>query len=130
LALRCLLVDDNVPFLEAARGMLEREGLDVVAVASTSADALRRVDELRPDVILVDIDLGEESGFDLAIRLAGDAVAQPSQVILMSTYAEEDFAALIAASPAAGFVSKTEFSRRAILEVLRPTDDSGGVDRG
>ena len=60
--LRCLLVDDNEAFLEAASLLLEREGLTVVGVASSIAEALRQARALRPDVILVDIGLGEEPG--------------------------------------------------------------------
>src|SRR5258705_13147975 len=64
--LRCLLVDDNEAFLEAAGGLLEREGLTVAGVASSTAEALQQARRLRPDVVLVDIGLGDESGFDLA----------------------------------------------------------------
>jgi DNA-binding NarL/FixJ family response regulator len=71
MAVGVLIVDDNQLFLEAARGLLERQGLRVVGVAATTAEALRRAEELRPEVVLVDITLGGESGFDLARRLAG-----------------------------------------------------------
>ena len=70
--LRCLLVDDNDAFLEAARVLLEREGMQVAGMASNIAGALRQARALRPDVILVDIGLGEESGFELARLLAAD----------------------------------------------------------
>ena len=70
--LRCLLVDDNEAFLETASLLLEREGLTVVGVASSIAEALRQARALRPDLILVDIGLGDESGFDLARLLAQD----------------------------------------------------------
>ena len=84
--LRCLLVDDNEAFLEAASLLLEREGVTVVGVASTIAEALRQARALRPDVILVDIGLGDESGFDLARLLARDGqVGQGADVILIST---------------------------------------------
>ena len=63
---RALIVDDNAQFLEAASALLERQGITIVGVASTGVDARRRLDETRPDVVLVDIDLGEESGLDLA----------------------------------------------------------------
>jgi CheY-like chemotaxis protein len=118
LPLTCLIVDDNADFLEAARDLLEREGIAVVGVASTSAEALRRADELRPDVTLVDIELGEESGFDLTDRLASVRDGRRSPVILVSTYAEKDFADLIALSPAVGFLSKSTLSGTAIFEVL------------
>ncbi len=67
--MRCLIVDDSAYFVDAARGLLERQGMTVVGVASTSAEALRRFEELRPDVTLVDLDLGGESGFELAEQL-------------------------------------------------------------
>ena len=70
--LRCLLVDDNDAFLEAARVLLERQGIQVAGVASNIAGALRQARALHPDVILVDIGLGEESGFELARLLAAD----------------------------------------------------------
>src|SRR5437867_3709685 len=96
--LRCLIVDDSTVFLEAASVLLEREGVEVVGVAGTSAEALQRVEKLRPDVTLVDIDLGAESGFDLVQRLTFDAVRTPSNVILISMYPQEDFADMIEAS--------------------------------
>ena len=115
--IRCLIVDDNHSFLEGATDLLKREGLEVVGVASTSADAIRLVRELRPDVTLVDVDLGDEDGFELARKLS-DASAAHSKVILISAHAEDDLAQLIAASPAVGFVSKTRVSARAIREML------------
>src|ERR1700687_5041581 len=118
--LRCLLVDDNEAFLEAASLLLEREGVTVVGVASTIAEALRQARALQPDLILVDIGLGNESGFDLARLLAGDgqggqgAHGVGTDVILISTGAETDYAELIAESPAAGFLAKSELSARGI----------------
>jgi DNA-binding NarL/FixJ family response regulator len=117
MAFGVLIVDDNRLFLEAARVLLEREDLRVVGVAATSAEALQRAQELRPEVVLVDISLGDESGFDLARRLAGYHRGSPA-VILISTHAGADFADLIAESPAAGFVPKPELSADAIRRIL------------
>src|SRR5438105_15708096 len=114
MAFGVLIVDDNRLFLEAARALLEREGLRVVGVAATSAEALRRAQELRPEVVLVDITLGDESGFDLARRLAGYHRGGGPAVILISTHAEDDFADLIAESAAAGFVPQPGRSADAI----------------
>ena len=116
MSLRCLIVDDNAEFLGAARELLVRQGLDVVGAASTCDDALARDEELRPDLALVDIDLGEESGFDLARQLVERRAT--TRVVLISTYAEKDLEELIAASPAVGFVSKRELSRRSIEALL------------
>jgi DNA-binding NarL/FixJ family response regulator len=114
--MRCLIVDDNASFLEAAATLLEREGLTVAGAASTADDALRRIRELRPDVVLVDIMLGSESGLDLARRLADDGC--PAKVILVSTHPEADFADLIAETPALGFVQKSELSAAAIRRLV------------
>ena len=120
MTVRCILVDDSSRFLSAARALLEREGMVIAGVASTGADAMRLVQQLHPDVTLLDIDLGGESGLDVARRLA--ATATPPPVILISTHSAEDFAALIAASPAIGFLSKAQLSARAIRDLL----DTGG----
>jgi DNA-binding NarL/FixJ family response regulator len=112
--MRCLLVDDSARFLEAARTLLERGGVQVVGVASTGAEAIARALELTPDVTLVDIDLDGENGFDVARRLAGSVPA----VILISTHSLEDFQELVAASSALGFLRKSALSARAIRELL------------
>jgi DNA-binding NarL/FixJ family response regulator len=121
-ALRCLIVDDNDDFLAAARDLLSRQGISVVGVASSGAEALERLGELQPDVTLIDVDLGDESGFDLARRFAETERGAP-RVVLISTYAEGDVADLIAASHVAGFVSKSQLSGDAIRDLLeRPLD--------
>jgi DNA-binding NarL/FixJ family response regulator len=114
-ALRMVIVDDSSHFLDAARNLLEHDGVDVVGVASTSAEAVVLAEELRPDVFLVDVDLGEESGFDLARRLADCGIFR---VVLISAYPETELTDLIAASPVDGFVSKSELSASAVVNVL------------
>jgi CheY-like chemotaxis protein len=116
--LRCLVVDDNDAFLEAASVLLEREGVTVVGVASSTAEALRQAHALRPDVILVDIGLGDESGFDVARLLARDGQGGSAEVIMISARAETEYAELIAESPAAGFLAKSELSARGIGRIL------------
>jgi DNA-binding NarL/FixJ family response regulator len=113
-----LIVDDNETFLGAARALLEREGLSVVGVASTAAEALPLAAKLRPDVVLVDIALADESGFEVCRRLADQNRAGGSAVILISTHAEADFAELIAESPATGFLPKSELSANAIRRIV------------
>ena len=119
--LRCVLVDDNEAFLETASLLLEREGLAIVGMASPSAGALRQVRALRPDLVLVDIGLGNESGFDLARLLAQDGLVAGAEVILISTGAEADYRELIDDSPAAGFLAKSELSVRGISRLLGHT---------
>ena len=115
MAERCLIVDDNMRFLDAARSTLERQGIQVVGTATTTAEALRQAEELRPDVVLVDISLGDESGFELTRRLVDDL---RSRVVLISTRAEDDYADLVATSPAVGFLSKSQLSASALRELL------------
>ena len=115
--LRCLIVDDNSLFLEGAADLLRREGLEVVGVASNGEEAIRLVTELQPDVTLVDVDLGDEDGLEVARQLS-DTSAVHSQVILISTHSEDDLAHLIATSPALGFVPKTRLSAQAIRDLL------------
>jgi two-component system nitrate/nitrite response regulator NarL len=116
-SLRCFLVDDSLRFLEAASKLLERQGLAVVGVASTPAEALNRAPELEPDVMIVDVDLNGVSGFDLVSQLAAsDDGATP--MILTSTHSESDLAELIAVTPVLGFISKNELSAGAIRDFL------------
>jgi CheY-like chemotaxis protein len=127
--MRCLIVDDSAHFVAAACGLLEREGFTVVGVASTGADALRCFEELRPDVTLVDLDLGGESGFDVAEQLHRAGEPTPSPVILISTHAAQDFAELIETSPAVGFVAKSGLSGNAIRDLIGSRDHSGSARR-
>ncbi|MEV0838053.1 response regulator [Actinocatenispora sera] len=116
MAVRCVLVDDNVPFLRSAAGLLNRQGIDVVAVAADGAAALAVVTRVRPDVVLVDVDLGTESGFAVARQL--DRAAPRPAVIMMSNHAAADFAELVEAGPGLGFVEKPELSGDAIRALL------------
>jgi DNA-binding NarL/FixJ family response regulator len=119
--LRILIVDDSRHFLDAARGALEQDGITVVGVASTSADALELARQLRPDGILVDIDLGDESGLDLARMLAS---VDAGPVVLISAYPESEVVDLIAASPAIGFVSKAQLSASVIGTLIAAVSQS------
>ena len=118
-ALRCLIVDDNGGFRDAARTLLERQEIEVVGVASNSAEAHARVAELHPEVVLVDIALGAESGFDVARALAREG---GPKLILISTLPEVDFVDLIAASPAVGFIAKSELSASAVRDLVADDD--------
>jgi CheY-like chemotaxis protein len=104
--LRCLIVDDSRHFQDAARRLLERQGVTVVGVVSTGAEAVGRIEELQPDVVLMDVNLGGESGFEVVRRLHRRSTGTPARVILISTHAEQDYADLVAASPAVGFLSR------------------------
>ena len=115
--LQCLIVDDYQPFLKVVRAKLERQGMAVVGVATSRAEALSQARELSPDVALVDISLGPESGFDVAREISPHV----GIVILISSndqYADDDYAELIAGSPAVGFLSKATLSADAISRLV------------
>lgn len=114
--MRCVIVDDDDAFLKVAQALLERDGMIVAGVAHSSAEAVQRAAALEPDVVLIDIRLGRESGFDAARQLA--ASGQSAALIMISTHAGADYADLIAESPAAGFLPKAELSAAAIHRVL------------
>ena len=123
MTLRCVIVDDSQAVLRAASELLEGQGVAVVGAATTGEEAVSLMEELRPDVMLVDIDLGAESGFDVARRLLQSLDSAGAHTILISTHDEAEFADLIAASPAIGFLSKSDLSAAAIRRLLaRPRD--------
>ena len=111
-------MDDNEQFLAVAHASLEREGLEVVGTANTIAEALAKVDDLRPDVVIVDIALGQESGLELTRQTVARHPELRAHIVLISTRREEDFADLITASPAAGFLAKSQLSARAVRELV------------
>lgn len=120
--LRCVIVDDNPAFIHAVARFLHQQGIDIVGAASTIAEALSCVERLKPDVAVVDIHLGDESGFDLADQLAG--ISAPPPVILTSTHSETEFEDMIEASPALGFVSKVDLSADSVRRLLHAAIDA------
>jgi DNA-binding NarL/FixJ family response regulator len=115
--LQCIIVDDYQPFLKVAQAKLERQGMVVVGVANNGAEALRQARELSPDVALVDISLGTESGFDVAREIN----PYVGTVILVSSndhYEDDDYAELVAGSLAVGFLSKATLSADAISRLV------------
>jgi CheY-like chemotaxis protein len=111
----CLLVDDNPDYLASARELLSGQGLAVLGTACTGAEALRLAAELAPDVVVLDVQLGDESGLDVARALAA---AGGPPVVLISTHAEDDLHELVVDSPVVGFVPKRRLGASAIVELL------------
>ena len=124
--LRLLIVDDHLPFLDAARRLFEGDGMTVVGVASTSADAVDRYRRVRPDVTLVDVNLGEESGLELARLLAGAIPDRIAPVILISTYPEQDLVDLVEALPVVGFLSKSRLSAASVSDLVEAFERGAG----
>ena len=115
--LQCIIIDDYQPYLKVARAKLERQGMAVIGVATNGTEALRQARELSPDVALVDISLGTESGFDVAREIK----PYVGSVILISSndhYEDDDYAELIAGSLAVGFLSKATLSADVVSRLI------------
>jgi len=124
--LRCLIVDDSPAFLDAARRLLQQQGIEVVGVAATGDEAVRLANALRPHVTLLDIVLGDEDGLAVAQRLADDPDGSAGTVILVSTHDGEEFAEAIEASHAVGFISKPALSADAVRRLAGAATGNAG----
>jgi len=105
---RVLIVDDHPSFRATARVLLEAEGFDVVGEAADGASALTEAGRLQPELVLLDVQLPDIDGFDVAARLTGHSGAPA--VILVSSRDSSDFGPLVTRSGARGFVPKAELS--------------------
>jgi len=112
-----LIVDDHPGFRVTARALLEAEGFEVVGEAGTAAEALALVHELNPELVLLDVQLPDLDGFEVAERLAGNGGSGPA-VVLTSSRDGSDFGSVLARTSAKGFVPKAELCARSILAAL------------
>jgi DNA-binding NarL/FixJ family response regulator len=113
---RTLIVDDSEQFLVSAERLLGVGGVRIVGTARTRSEAVRLATALRPDVVLVDIDLGGESGLDVARDLAG--LASAPIIVFISTHTEAEIGEMVETSPAAGFIPKSQLDAAALLSLL------------
>jgi CheY-like chemotaxis protein len=112
-----LIVDDHDGFRRFVRGLLEAAGF-TVAEAATGAEATEAARTVRPGLVLLDIQLPDFDGFEVARRLAADPLGGPAPVVLTSTREASDYGGRIAASPAAGFLPKDQLSGAALRRFL------------
>jgi DNA-binding NarL/FixJ family response regulator len=115
MATTVLIVDDHPSFRASARMLLEAEGFDVVGEAGDGRSGLDAARRLRPDVVLLDIQLPDMNGFEVATGISANG--SPPDVVLISSRAKEDLTDQVEASPARGFIPKSELSGAA-LEAL------------
>jgi DNA-binding NarL/FixJ family response regulator len=113
-----LIVDDHPGFRASARTLLESEGFEVVAEAEDGGSALAAAAALRPDVVLLDVQLPDLDGFEVSRRLLQESNGSGPAVVLTSSRDGSDFGALIARSGARGFVPKAELSGAALAALL------------
>src|SRR6266542_3068744 len=112
-----LIVDDHPTFRSFARALLEEEGFEVVGESEDGASAVAAAQALRPDVVLLDVQLPDFNGFEVAARLRVAGV--PSSIVLVSSRDASDYGEDIASSGAIGFVAKGELSGSAVRALLR-----------
>jgi DNA-binding NarL/FixJ family response regulator len=113
---KVLIVDDHPSFRSAARLLLECEGFEVVGEAEDGASGLAASAELDPDVVLLDINLPDLDGFDVASRICLDHAAP--KVVLVSSRDPREFGPLVNRSGARGFIPKGELSRERLVALL------------
>ena len=116
MAARVLIVDDHPGFRAAARRLLEVEGYVVVGEAEDGLSAIDAARALHPDVVLLDIQLPDVDGFEVAERLSGDLNAPA--VVLTSSRDPSDYGPALHRAPACGFVPKAELSGAGIAGIL------------
>ncbi|MBC9823920.1 response regulator transcription factor [Terrabacter sp. MAHUQ-38] len=107
-----VIIDDHAGFRAFARALLEAEGYDVVGEAADGSSGTELVCRLLPDVVLLDVVLPDVDGFAVTQRIADKAPR--CAVVLTSTRGRSSYGARIAASPARGFVAKSELSGSAL----------------
>jgi DNA-binding NarL/FixJ family response regulator len=112
-----LIVDDHPTFRATAHALLEAEGFDVVGEVADGASALEAAARLRPDVVLLDVQLPDLDGFEVAARLSSADGGAP-RIILVSSRDGSDFGPLVEKSGAAGFIPKAELSGAAVASLL------------
>lgn len=118
MTMSCLIVDDSVEFLASAARLLSLQGVSVVGQASSTEEALRLATALRPDVTLVDVELGDEDGIELARRLTAGQVS--AIVILISLRDRNELTELMAGSGAVGFLRKDALDAQAVADLIGP----------
>lgn len=114
--MRVLIVDDHAGFRATARRLLQGEGYEVVGEAGDAAAAIAAARETRPGLVLLDVQLPDGDGFELAERLV--ALDPEVQVVLTSSRDAEDFGRYVEASAARGFVPKAELSGPTLAALL------------
>jgi DNA-binding NarL/FixJ family response regulator len=111
-----LIVDDHPGFRASARRMLEASGYAVVGEAADGAAAIAAVGELGPDLVLLDVQLPDLDGFEVAARLS--ALEEKPEIVLTSSRDRADFGVAVEESPVRGFIAKAELSGPALAELV------------
>jgi two-component system, NarL family, nitrate/nitrite response regulator NarL len=114
--LSCLIIDDSEKFLASATRLLSLQDVSVIGQASSGDEALRLAAALSPDVTLVDVELGDEDGIELARRLTSSGLS--AMVILISLRDRNELTELTAGSGAIGFLRKDALDAQAVADLI------------
>jgi DNA-binding NarL/FixJ family response regulator len=112
-----LIVDDHVVFRSLARSLLEAEGFEVVGEAPDGRSAIDAALQLRPDIVLLDVQLPDLDGFAVAERLAAVDPDRPA-VVLVSSRDSSSYRRRLATTPARGFITKSQLSGSALSALV------------
>ena len=118
-----LIVDDHPVFRGDARELLETAGYEVVGEAADAGEAVAAARRLKPDVLLLDVQLPDRDGFAVALELSLDS--HPARIVLVSSREGSDYGSRLLTSPAVGFIHKPELSRARLVELIGPPTARG-----
>ena len=117
MAMTVLIVDDHSTFRSFARDLLESEGFDVIGEAENGTSAIEAATSIRPDLVLLDVQLPDISGFAVVERL--QAAGLPSAVVLTSSRDASNYGDQVDSCGAVGFIPKAELSGQAVMALLK-----------
>lgn len=116
--MKVLIVDDHPSFRSAARLLLEHEGFEVIGEAENGELGIERTSQLSPDLVLLDVNLPDLDGFDVATRITKADGEHPPKIVMTSSRDGREFGPLVGKSGASGFVPKGELSAARINALL------------
>jgi DNA-binding NarL/FixJ family response regulator len=111
-----LIVDDHASFRDLAQSLLSQQGFHVAGAAEDGESALEQVDRLHPDIVLVDVQLPDIDGFEVAYRLS--LRVPPPRVVLISTREAADYGDRLVLAPVLGFIAKRDLSGAALVALV------------
>jgi len=114
-----LIVDDHPSFRASARAILEADGFHVIGEVDDGATAIDAVAQTHPDVLLLDVQLPDMTGFEVCAEVLARQNGSAPQVVIVSSRDACDFGSLVEASGARGFIAKAELSGEAVIALLR-----------
>jgi DNA-binding NarL/FixJ family response regulator len=111
-----LIIDDHPSFRAAARLLLEEDGFEVIGEAADGTEGIAATQALHPDVVLLDVNLPDLDGFEVATRLTSNG--HHAKVVMVSSRDPQEFGPLVQRSGARGFIPKADLTGAALTALL------------